>query len=1819
MANINLTPGERYTFGKLKGVSVITDSTDNAETPKYIRNKLYVTASAAELNVAGVNALVKVSTTSVNDPMLQFSIGTFSYENWTIGIDNTDSGSFKIQNAQTLGSAATLALRIDTNENISIPGDVAITGSFALGGIANTVTTNALYYNPTTKQVTYGASGSGGGGGGTPGGSDTQIQYNNAGVFGGVSALTWDGTTLRATGSFTGSLTGIATSGSSILVSNTPATSGTFYPVFVNGVSGYRSALVDNSTFTYDTTTNTLTVTASYATNALTASIATTALTASYAVNSNNTNNIDITDNPSYGGVTYYPTFVGQTTGYTNVLVDSSLFTYNPNTNVLSTTASNAILTQTASYVNPLRQTVIVTGSLIVSGSSTFTNIGPANFTGSVGILGKTNIYNSGSTVVDIQGSQGQLFSVTDALSGSLMSVNDVSGLPILEVFSDDRIVVGTYGAPALTVNGSSLIATGSLLGTASYANNVLSASYAANGGVTQLLAGPNVTLSPTNGQGQVTISATLSGSAIFNTATGSYGSFYDTTTQTNVASTARSMSFNTTDITNGVSISGSTSPFNTYIKTQNAGVYDIQFSAQVDKTDSGTDEIWIWLRKNGSNLADTATSLQLVGNGAHYVAAWNWFVNSAANDYYQIMWYSTDANVRLHAEAGFGVVPGIPSVILTVNRVDQFLSNTGSFSGSFTGAFSGSGNITSASFASTASFVNPLRQTVYITGSVIISGSATTTEGSYTTVPATLYVKDSIGVFTDANGTASINLKGSSTNQGMKGIYFYHNNRTAWIESFPFGGSDTGGLRFGSFGSTVLTFTQTGTGSFSAPITAPAYNGSDVNAGTHYYNFNSAEFAVRIASTRLGGSGRGDFKIQLATGGGNASNSDTFFYVPGTNKNISINSATTDLGAQLGVRGSGTTTATTTLRIQNANASSSLAITDDGTSTFTYPGVAGYFLKLTGAYSGNGTSAVYETLGGTGGYYGIHEFKTGISTTSSTRTLSIIYGGRVVIGNKSNSDLQNPKGNLLIDTNFVNTFSGAAPDSTAFNTGIVINPTGSIDTKTTASGIQFNFAAIGPNDNNGGAFIGTQWNPLTNGYDADLIVYATQGGPSSYNEIARFVGKRKSLSLGAGRNPSASLHISGSSNFTLLEIDSPAVNNILYVSGSGRVGIGTGTPTETLDVSGSARVQGDTTISSGTNSNIRISGGSIEFSRTIDGAYNTYIAKNGTTNNVGLTFVAANGGSYFFDSTSRILSLFGSTLNVGINTATDAGYKLDVNGTARVQGNITATGNTSTFALDGSNRRGVVIGSVSSLGSVDLRGDTIYSGVLRFSRDTTTEALLYIDYINGASTFKIQNTLSTPMYLASNFTVISGSSTTITGSLSVSGGITGSLLGTASTASFVNTLNQSVIVTGSMVIGSSSLGPFENTLTLGARDTGGEGGQLGLNASGGTYTSASMLDNYQNQLRILRGSNAGSDGLVASWNMHTKQMSLPAYNSVSAFAGTAAANLAVDSSGNVITVSTSGGTVFPYTGNAVITGSLTTTGIIYAQPNGGMYFQGGDDAALYDINISNHMGIYGVQDATVGSIKLGSGGGTISGKSGNIGIGTINPTSASLTVNGNVWATSFTGSLSGTAATASTIVSQGSLGGGNHYFLISATNPAGGNAVPVQTSNLVYNSTTNTLPTTASWASNAVTASFYGGSTISASFASTASYVNTLNQDVNINGTLTATIKSFLIEHPTQLGKQLQYGNLEGPEHAVYFRGRNTTNTIQLPEEWTGLVDESTITVQLTPIGKHQQLYVEDIANNIVTIGSGTEPTFNYFFIIHAERKDVEKLQKVI
>lgn len=120
----------------------------------------------------------------------------------------------------------------------------------------------------------------------------------------------------------------------------------------------------------------------------------------------------------------------------------------------------------------------------------------------------------------------------------------------------------------------------------------------------------------------------------------------------------------------------------------------------------------------------------------------------------------------------------------------------------------------------------------------------------------------------------------------------------------------------------------------------------------------------------------------------------------------------------------------------------------------------------------------------------------------------------------------------------------------------------------------------------------------------------------------------------------------------------------------------------------------------------------------------------------------------------------------------------------------------------------------------------------------------------------------------------------------------------------------------------------------------------------------------------------------------------------------------------------------------------------------------------------------------------------------------------------------------------------------------------------------------------------------------------------------VDAQGNLTAVSKAFDIPHPNpekkERGMRLKHGNLEGPEHGVYIRGRQLNDKeIELPEYWRDLVDPDSITVQLTSVGSHQNLYVKEIKDNVVYIGNGNlfSNKIDCYYFIQAERKDIEKI----
>ena len=142
------------------------------------------------------------------------------------------------------------------------------------------------------------------------------------------------------------------------------------------------------------------------------------------------------------------------------------------------------------------------------------------------------------------------------------------------------------------------------------------------------------------------------------------YGSFYDTTTQAATAiNTAKAITFNTTDLSNGVYLGTPTSRI--YVDT--GGIYNFQISIQLDSTVATAEEFYLWFRLNGVDVTNSASQMRVQGNNAEVFAALNYFFNLKAGDYVEIMFSVSNLGVVLLAAGAVAPHPGIPSIILTV------------------------------------------------------------------------------------------------------------------------------------------------------------------------------------------------------------------------------------------------------------------------------------------------------------------------------------------------------------------------------------------------------------------------------------------------------------------------------------------------------------------------------------------------------------------------------------------------------------------------------------------------------------------------------------------------------------------------------------------------------------------------------------------------------------------------------------------------------------------------------------------------------------------------------------------------------------------------------------------------------------------------------------------------------------------------------------------------------------------------------------------------------------------------------------------------
>ena len=158
------------------------------------------------------------------------------------------------------------------------------------------------------------------------------------------------------------------------------------------------------------------------------------------------------------------------------------------------------------------------------------------------------------------------------------------------------------------------------------------------------------------------------------------YGAFQDSTDQTAAnTTTAYAITFDTTDFSNGVTLSNSSR-----LNVSQAGIYNLQFSIQFTNTTNASQDVDVWFRKNGTNIDKSNSRFGFAprkgaGDPFHTIAALNFFVSLAANDYVQIMWRTTDVGVSIehYTTSSSPTRPAVPSVIATLSFVSNLSTET--------------------------------------------------------------------------------------------------------------------------------------------------------------------------------------------------------------------------------------------------------------------------------------------------------------------------------------------------------------------------------------------------------------------------------------------------------------------------------------------------------------------------------------------------------------------------------------------------------------------------------------------------------------------------------------------------------------------------------------------------------------------------------------------------------------------------------------------------------------------------------------------------------------------------------------------------------------------------------------------------------------------------------------------------------------------------------------------------------------------------------------------------------------------------------------
>jgi hypothetical protein len=231
-----------------------------------------------------------------------------------------------------------------------------------------------------------------------------------------------------------------------------------------------------------------------------------------------------------------------------------------------------------------------------------------------------------------------------------------ISGLPIGAVATSDEVLPIVQDSTTKQISATDL-------GQGIFNFNLPLSSSGINLGGNLTQTGNTTHVGDTTQTGSFTIASSSGDFFIYGHKQFNYGAFQNNFTQSGSANVSYSFQLDTTDEAHEVSItSGSRITF------ANAGVYNIAFSAQVAQG-AGKALVHIWFKRNGQNIPESATALNVNAND-YAVAAWNFMKTFDAGDYAEIAWQTDQPTTTFPYLAAAGNIPIIPSIIVTVNQV---------------------------------------------------------------------------------------------------------------------------------------------------------------------------------------------------------------------------------------------------------------------------------------------------------------------------------------------------------------------------------------------------------------------------------------------------------------------------------------------------------------------------------------------------------------------------------------------------------------------------------------------------------------------------------------------------------------------------------------------------------------------------------------------------------------------------------------------------------------------------------------------------------------------------------------------------------------------------------------------------------------------------------------------------------------------------------------------------------------------------------------------------------------------------------------------